>query len=661
MKIKSRILCLLLSLVMLLGCIAVPAMAEEAAGGTETGGTETGGNEAGGTGTTTETTPEIVNQDGSITIKEGYDIPADQAVLYGDKEQYPIAVFADGVFQKGLKYISTTTETSKSDYLYGYIGPKKQDFAGMKVDVVFRRDYTVDRSKTDGNDIYEEASTWNFVQWVLLGSFNFDLNGYTLDAKDIYLFPFNIKGYTGEKNYVLNVYNGTIKGQKEILRIACGVNNPDSAAVSKLFWGADISFTNVHFDLVGAVVDEVAQEVCTVKVISDNGMHIFKYNEDPEQSWIRESAPDHKFKINISFENCTTANGEPAIWDLAENADLADLEIALNCIHADNDGNGACDFCGYIPPIPFTVETDFSNGITITYITQLSKLVKTVELTLPDGTPQTISVDALSEQLVDGYYRLPISFSADATSDTYSMRFLDEAGNPLDMVNEIGEVSTSYTYSVIDAINGLIALGDDAVKKALEQATAAIEAKTAELETAIASKADAAQVAALITQLESTIKGAYELADATNSSKITSLTTELNNLNAALEESEDDIYFAISTLQGELDDAVADLEDAIAQKADATTLNEKYAALAAAYAAADLVLDESDESLKAADAALKSFLDKIKADTASVGERIDAANTMGTVQIILIVVAALAAAAAFVLPIIMGKKKKENA
>lgn len=165
---------------------------------------------------------------------------------------------------------------------------------------------------------------------------------------------------------------------------------------------------------------------------------------------------------------------------------------------------------------------------------------------------------------------------------------------------------------------------DNAVVDAVTQATEKIDAAKAALETAIAAKADTATLTTKIEELNAAIAAAKAAATTADAA----LKTELEAAIAAAKTAATDAAAA------NLATAKADLEAAIAKKADATTVDTKVteltAAIEAAKTAASNAATDADTALKteltaAIEAAKKAATDAATANLATAKAELEAA------------------------------------
>lgn len=166
---------------------------------------------------------------------------------------------------------------------------------------------------------------------------------------------------------------------------------------------------------------------------------------------------------------------------------------------------------------------------------------------------------------------------------------------------------------------------DEAVVDAVAQATEKIDAAKAALETAIAAKADTATVTTKIEELNAAIAAAK--ADAATADA--ALKTEIEAAIAAAQKAATDAAAA------NLETAKAELTAAIAAKADTTTVNTKVTELTAAIEAAKKAATDADAALKteltgaitaAAQAAATNLANAVNTLNTAIATKADAAT-----------------------------------
>ncbi len=639
MKTKQRILSALLALAMLFSCMAISVFAEE---------------------TPAEPTPpatqEVTNADGSITIKEGFTIPAEKATTYSDKAAYPWAIFtlAEGEteyqFVEAVSYYSNDNADKNPNFggkgttnalLRWFHGKDPSGNRWYKytedkdVVVVLRNDYTWTAK--------DDPRTNNDAK-INCKSLTIDLNGKTFSpASYIYYSSSKTQGEsdTNQKTYGLNMTfkNGTIASTGTAF-VYISQQTAETTIYAKHL---NFTFENVAF----AKNEELKAIVATGDLSLNPASVVF---------------PDGAQEVNVSFKNCTTFDAQsgaaaPMALTANQEGEHPNMPVSISCEHNDANADGACDLCGYLPPVPFEITAFFGDEFKITYTSKLAAPVVGVEVGDAEGTV----VKAVGRDIVageDGNYVIEFVIPSDKMTAAVSVKLLDASGNAVSMINAAGEVIEAYSANIFDIINDRIDASNKDIKDRIDEITAEIEAKTEELQAAINDKASMAELAELIENIRGELTDGYALADGLLEEDLGLVEDELKELEAALNTAKGTLETAIKKVEDDLAAAVASLNSAIALKADATKLAEEVAKVSAAYAAADLVLSETDEALAAADASMKAAIDKLRADVDEHTARIDSAETMNTVQLVIIIVVFVVGVVALVLPMVKGKKKE---
>ncbi len=635
MSKKSKLLSALLVIAMLISCMAISVFAEEAPAEP-----------------TPPATTEVTNADGSITIKEGFVIPADQATKFADPAAYPWAIFGKGEEDDGFNFMEALpyycNDDSSGNAVLRWFGAWNSVNSSLRnyrmtynkdIIVVLRSDYTCGAKDT---------TNWNDNK-ISSKSLIFDLNGKTLDLATQPLYHSNMKDityveelYRTQNLYGLNIVytNGTIKSSGDHLVFI-------QRQTDKVTLGKHIDITLDGITLV--------KNANLLNLVNTADLSLFSADTE---------FVDDICEVNLNFKNCATVGenpGEDAPLPMTINQAGTNekIPITINCEHNDANGNGVCDVCGYVAPVPFTVTTLFGESFKITYTSKLAAIVTAVEITDATGTvTKTVGTDLVAGE--DGNFVIEFEIPADAMTQVVSVKLLNEAGEAVPMVNAAGAVIEAYSANIFDAINDKIDESNKDVADEIEKIKAEIEAKTEELKLALNDKVSAADLSVLIGELETTIREGYELQDELLAEELEDAAGELSDLEVTLANAKTTLETAIKKVEDDLAAAVASLNAAIALKADAAKLTEEIAKVSAAYAAADLVLTENDEALAAADASLKAAIDKLRADVDDHTARLDSIDTMNIVQLVLVIVVALAAVAALVLPMVKGKKKEQE-
>ncbi len=595
---------------------------------------------------TVSSVTETVNPDGSVTLKEGFVMPSGQNEIY-PKETYPFALFVNGEYKKSFKNWNGNTDKD-GDFVMDYLLAKKGSYVGAEVEIICRRDYTADTSETDGTPKTDSNATYNFIQLsVMNAAVNIDLNGYTLDLADIALIPLGLKRYASGQKINFNIENGTIKNTKRLIHVYQA-----SDKTGYLPRGCSVSFENVKFDLTSDAM----------LVYANPNISIFLYADDPSfanadgLSYINPEAENRKYPIGISFTGCSFINSPTTVFSLPENT--GDIAITIDCAHSDSNGDAACDLCGYISPVAYVAAAEMGGEFKLVFKSKLASIVKTIAVTTAAGT-ESIDVATLTSD-TDGYYTIEKTLPMDDLSATINIAFLDAEGKALEMVNERGAITTSYTAGVINNIKDQKANGDEDLGASIDALTKELADKTAALEEALANKMDAGDVADSISKLRSDIEKGYKAEDLILAGDIDKVAAELAKLNTALEEAKTAINQAIAAIREGLEEKTAELDAAIATKADNAEMLAKYTELKSAYEAADLVLADNDVALKAADEAMQAAINALKTTLDEQEERISSVETMNTVQLVIIIVVLIVAVAAVILPMVNGKKKENE-
>ncbi len=387
------------------------------------------------------------------------------------------------------------------------------------------------------------------------------------------------------------------------------------------------------------------------------------------------------YAVNMNFKNCQRVNLEDGVAKgggdvyntTGGNLNASPMTFNATCEHGalteeglcnfcgecthKNFTDGVCDQCGFVAPLPFTVEAVYGEPTKIIFKSKLAAPVKAIEVVDAMGEVKTLAVGTDIVAGEDGYYVVEIEIPADALTKAVSVKLLNEANEVVALEGKDGAID-AYTANIFDIINAKIDAEKEALKNELAEVNAALAAKAEELQAAIDGKASAEEVAQKINELNTIITEAYAEADKALGDEIDELAGELSELEVTLANAKTTLETAIKKVEDDLAAAVASLNAAIALKADATKLAEEIAKVSAAYAAADLVLTENDEALAAADASLKAAIDKLRADVDDHTARLDSIDTMNIVIFVLIGVAAVIAVVALILPIVKGKKKE---
>ncbi len=339
-----------------------------------------------------------------------------------------------------------------------------------------------------------------------------------------------------------------------------------------------------------------------------------------------------------------------------EAGDAKKVKIVFSCDHF--SGGVKCDICGETRPVEFKTELIMGENFDISFFAKLPEAVSTAEIT-QNGTVSTVNVSELTPE-TDGWYKFTLTVGASELSKSISFKFLDKDGNVFTLANEAGYIGETYTVSIFEALKGEIEAGDAELSAAIDSLSKDLANRTAELEEALANKMNAEDVAASISKLRSDIEGAYKIADAVLGENITDIQYSLNVLKGTLEDAKTAINAAIAELRKDLEDKTAELEAAIATKAEGSALLEKYSELKSAYEAADVLFAENDEALKTADEAMRAAINELKKSVDEQEERISSAETMNIIQLVAVIVVFAVAVAALVLPMVKGKKKENE-
>ncbi len=632
---KSKILSALLAIVMMLSCLVIPAMAS---------------NEAQDTGVAAAAAGEVKNADGSITIKEGFTIPADLAGAYGDTKAYPFAIFTKGEEDTEAQFVIGVygfSQEGNKNSVYGYIGASGSVTANKDVTVIMRRDYAFSEEATLSEDTpyANTATVCNFK------SLTFDLNGNTLNTPADYkaaIIYYNIKGTcsANQREYGLNITfkNGTVKsaGGGRFTVITAKKN-------SDVFVGKEANFTFENLDIVATTNLIVTATFNTLKNV-----------------YLPDGFDGEVYNINYLFKNCrvidkdgATPNGENMIPFISDPSLTHEkIKININCEHSDSDNNYLCDCCGEIFGdfvIPTSAFVSGGDGFSLDILTNLPAAAKSVEITTAAGT-QTIVIDETLKPDEDGKYRFNVKLSS--TAEEVTFKVLNESGAPLKM-RFADELADTYTTNLFDSVINEINKGDAENGAIIEALTKDIQDKTAALEESLAGKMDALEVSNSIRDLRTQLEGLYKAADDVLRGQLDGVSKEIADLKSALKTAEATINEAIGQIRKDLEDKTAELAAAVATKAEQSEMLTKYNELKSAYEAADVLFTANDEALAAADATMAAAINELKKTIDDHGARLDSIETMNTIQLVAIIVVALAAVAALVLPIVKGKKKTD--
>ncbi len=658
MKRKTKFLSALLVIAMLLCCMAIPVMAEEVPA---------------------EPTPpvgEVKNPDGSVTIKEGFTIPAPEAADapdYTDINTYPFAIFSKSeddteyTFMQGAKcWSSLNGAYGDLDAAINFIFNSRNQTAsknitnqtvwGLDVVIVLRRDF----GAAAGEYAHSSTDDTRFGGSHALNAktLTVDLNGKTLTMKkntvvnaetsvesyhpfiDLTLrkIPGSGQNYQGNNGLTIKVENGALDtGDVSMLNVYCDAANA-SGQFGKF---ADFTFNGVEF-------------ITTAPLVSTGDLSTM-----PETG-MTFAGEVTEYNISVAFNNCGKTSPTLAVANVVGEHEKFKINTTY-CTdgHRNTNGDFYCDFCGFVTVECVDLGLSFARsegdlGIGFAAKIPAELKLKTVKLTTPAGV---ITKD-VSELTKDANGAYIIVASVDTINDEVTVEFLNESDVALPIsLND--DVVTSYTTTVMLAINSAIDDNKADAKAEIEKLIAELGAKTEELQIAINDKVSMAELSEIIHDLEVTITAAYEDTDITIAGDIEDLEGEIAALETTIAVAKSTLETAVAKVASDLEEATANLNAAIALKADSAKLADEINKLSAAYAAADLVLSENDEALIAADAAMKSLADKLRADVDDHTARIDLAETMNTVQLIIVIAAIVIGAVAIVLPIIKGKKKED--